>query len=146
MLSRPRKPRPLLYQISIWARHSVEANAESRCDGGRVRRNFPTVGLGSRRMSKKPRSTEKRWPSSDRAGSECARRAVIASRGEQSRCQVGPTISVRPPPCGIPVPSSIRFRFGPAVRDYVARFRASESTVRLGTTRQFRMHGCPFLR
>jgi hypothetical protein len=72
-----------------------ECRADVRWEG-RVRRNFSTVVGGQWRTSKKQRSTEKRWPSSDRRGREWVRRTAIATRAEQSRCQVGPTKSLSP--------------------------------------------------
>ncbi len=107
--ARAGSPRPLFYPISIWARHSVEASAEPRCDGrGGCDGIFQRSAVG---RSGDVEEAAGEAVAFERAGAgwECVRRTAIATRGEQSRCQVGPTILFDRPRAGSPVPSSIKF-------------------------------------
>ena len=62
-----RIPHPLFHPIPLWARHSVETNAEPTCDGrGSAGGIFPTVVGGQVEDVEEAAVTEKRWPSSER--------------------------------------------------------------------------------
>ena len=61
-----RIPRPLLHQISLWARHSVGTRAEPTRDGCGGAAEFFQWSWGGQVEDVEARSTEKRWPSSER--------------------------------------------------------------------------------
>ena len=83
--------------------------------GAAVRRNFSNcrrwAGGGSRRSRGHGEAVAFERAGPNEIGAQCA---ALQSAPSSTVIREGPPISVRPPPCRIPVPSSIRFRFGPA--------------------------------